>query len=429
MEEARIMRRFDRALLVAGGALAAAALVWSCSAVESGPAVTRLEPGPELQKSAVEAFITAQPGEVIEFPAGRFEFDTTLSLDVAGVTVRGQGMDETVLDFAKQVAGTGGEGILVTADDFTIENLAVVNTRGDGIKVEGTEGATFRTIRVEWERGPHAENGAYGIYPVQVADVLVEDSRVRGSSDAGIYVGQSSNIIVRRNVAWENVAGIEIENSTGADVYENEAYGNTGGLLVFSLPELPVKDGRDSRVWDNHVHDNNHPNFGKEGAIIASLPPGTGIIIMANDNTEVFANVIENNNNANLSILSYLATGRQYDDPGYDPYPEGVWVHDNTFRNGGSEPAGAFAEMIAPFVGDRIPDIVYDGIVDPEKLVDGELPPELRIYVENNGEATFIDADVGSILAGAEPQATTDVTAFAGKLPSPPQPITLGGAE
>lgn len=422
-------RRIERGGLFVGGAMAVGILVWSCSGVDSGPKVTRLEPGPGLVKSAVEAFITAEPGEVIEFPAGRFEFDTTLSLDVAGVTVRGQGMDETVLDFSRQAAGTGGEGILVTADDFTIEELAVVNTRGDGIKVEGTEGATFRAIRVEWERGPHTENGAYGIYPVQVTDVLVEESRVRGSSDAGIYVGQSKNIIVRRNVAWENVAGIEIENSTGADVYENEVYGNSGGLLVFSLPELPVKDGRDSRVWDNHVHDNNHPNFGKEGAIVSTLPPGSGVIVMANDNTEVFDNRIENNNNANLSIISFLSTGREYDDPGYDPYPEGVWVHDNTFSNGGTEPTGSLAELIQPLVGDRIPDIVYDGVVDPEKMVNGELPAELRVYVENNGDATFINADIGSILAGAEPQATTDVTAFAGRLPSPPQPVTIGGAE
>ena len=162
-----------------------------------------------------------------------------------------------------------------------LTEVAEEHATADGIKVEGTEDATFRAIRVEWERGPHTENGAYGIYPVQVTDVLVEDSRVRGSSDAGIYVGQSKNIIVRRNVAWENVAGIEIENSTGADVYENEAYGNSGGLLVFSLPELPVKDGRDSRVWNNHVHDNNHPNFGKEGAIVSTLPPGSGVIVMA----------------------------------------------------------------------------------------------------------------------------------------------------
>ena len=113
---------------------------------------------------------------------------------------------------------------------------------------------------------PKTENGAYGIYPVQCTNVLVEGSQVRGSSDAGIYVGQSKNIIVRNNKVWENVAGIEIENSFGADVYDNEATNNTGGILVFSLPEMPVKNGRDARVFRNKIHGNNHPNFGLEGA-------------------------------------------------------------------------------------------------------------------------------------------------------------------
>ncbi len=93
---------------------------------------------------------------------------------------------------------------------------------------------------------------------------------MRGSSDAGIYVGQSTNIIVRRNKVWENVAGIEIENSINADVYDNEATNNTGGILVFSLPDLPIKNGRDARVFRNKILDNNHPNFAPEGTIVAT---------------------------------------------------------------------------------------------------------------------------------------------------------------
>jgi len=35
-----------------------------------------------------------------------------------------------------------------------------------------------------------------------------------------------------------NVAGIEIENCTDADVYENISTNNTGGVLVFDLPDF-----------------------------------------------------------------------------------------------------------------------------------------------------------------------------------------------
>ena len=65
---------------------------------------------------------------------------STLSLDVSGVTVRGQGPDKTILSFKDQGQGTGGEGLLVTSkDDVTLEDLAVEDARGDGIKANGTK--------------------------------------------------------------------------------------------------------------------------------------------------------------------------------------------------------------------------------------------------------------------------------------------------
>jgi parallel beta-helix repeat protein len=396
-------------------------------AAQAGPKVTVIEPGADLQERAQTALLTAQPGDVIEFAEGTFQLSGTLSLDVDNVTVRGRGSDKTVLDFAQQQAGTGGEGLSVTSDGFTLEKLAVWNTRGDAIKVEGTNGATFRNVLVDWAGGPKTENGAYGIYPVQCSNVLIEDSQVHGASDAGIYVGQSKNIIVRRNKVWENVAGIEIENSFGADVHDNEATNNTGGILVFSLPELPVKNGRDARVFRNKVHGNNHPNFGLEGSIVASLPPGTGIQVLANENVEVFENDIRDNDSYNVAILSYLVTGREYKDPEYDPYAEGIYVHGNTFSGGGQHPQGRAADRAAA-LGGTYPDIVYDGFVNPDKLADGKVPPELGIYIADNGDADFVNLDLGAIGRGAEPKPSSDLLAHNGALPNPPGEIVLQGA-
>ena len=50
---------------------------------------------------------------------------------------------------------------------------------------------------------------------------MIEHCIAIGASDAGIYVGQSNNIIVRNCEAFQNVAGIEIENSIKADVHSN----------------------------------------------------------------------------------------------------------------------------------------------------------------------------------------------------------------
>ena len=396
----------------------------ACQKPATEPAV--VADGASAVKAAPKVTVI-EPGEVVEFAEGTFQFAGTLSLDVADVTVRGRGIDKTILDFAGQQAGAGAEGLQVTSDGFTIEGLTVQNTKGDGIKVEGSDKVTFRNVFVNWVGQPKTENGAYGIYPVQCENVLVEGSQVRGSSDAGIYVGQSKNIIVRNNKVWENVAGIEIENSFGADVYDNEATNNTGGILVFSLPEMPVKNGRDARVFRNKIHGNNHPNYGLAGSIIAGLPPGTGLQIMANENVEVFENEIKDNDSYNVAVFSYLITGREYKDPEYDPYAEGISIHDNTFVGGGQKPTGRAAER-SELIGGTYPDIVYDGFVDPAKMVDGKVKPELGIYVANNGDADFINLDLGAMGRGADPKPSKDVLAHEGNLPDPPDEIVLQAA-
>ena len=107
-----------------------------------------------------------------------------------------------------------------------------------------SKAVTFRNI--------HCENtGLYGLYPVECVGVLVEDCSVTGISDAGIYIGQSKDIIVRRNVTYGNVTGIEIENSVNALVENNEVYNNAGGILVFLLPNNPSKVSLNCKIINN----------------------------------------------------------------------------------------------------------------------------------------------------------------------------------
>jgi parallel beta-helix repeat protein len=160
------------------------------------------------QQKLQEQFLDAKPGSVIEIPAGRHALDRVLTLRANGVTIRGTGSDKSILSFKNEISGP--EGMLVYASDFTIEHLAIEDSKGDGLKVNDGENITIRDVRVEWTGGPKTTNGAYGIYPVKSKNVLIEDSASIGASDAGIYVGQSQNVIVRRNRAEKNVAGIEI---------------------------------------------------------------------------------------------------------------------------------------------------------------------------------------------------------------------------
>jgi len=347
-----------------------------------------------FQTQLIEQLIDAQPGDIIEIPEGIFAFDRSLSLIVDGVTLRGQGMDRTILSFQNQIVGA--EGLIVTASDFTLENLAIEDTVGDGVKVNEGNNIVVRGVRVEWTAGPRTENGAYGLYPVQTTNVLLEDNIVIGASDAGIYVGQSENVVVRRNRAERNVAGIEIENTFNADVYDNVATENTGGILVFNMPNLPQR-GYQTRVFDNQIFANNTGNFGHAGTPVASVPAGSGIVINSNDDVEIFNNEISDNRTANIIISSlhsanYAGYAAQ---DNFDPYPEGIHIHGNTFSGGGNDPDGldlqALKLLLVGPLG-RMPDVVWDGYFDANKLIDGTMPDALRICLDNS-DAGLVNVD------------------------------------
>ena len=396
---------------------------WCGALTVAGAAV--LQPGPNIQERTQEALILAAKGSVVEFGEGVFEFTRSLSLDVDGVTVKGQGPDKTILSFKKQNAGS--EGLMVTSDGVTLRDFAVEDTIGDAIKVKGVQGITFFNVRTEWTGGPKSTNGAYGLYPVGSENVLIDRCVAIGASDAGIYVGQSKNVIIRHSTVKFNVAGIEIENCYNADVYGCVATRNTAGILVFDLPNLPQQGGHDVRIFDNEVFDNDTLNFAPEGNIVCRVPTGSGIIVMANRNVEIFGNTIAGNDTANLSIYAYRHGEGETVDPNYDPYPAGIHIHHNTFGEGGRNPRNERGTLYATIAGTPLPDIIWDGTVDEAKLKYGKVPKKDRIYIHDNGDATFANVNLLAHLNGDKnAQVLRDINAHKGKLPSLKEVIIPG---
>ena len=367
-----------RTFSIAGAAL----LLASCGNEE--PTMPELS----FEEALQEQLIQAKAGDVITIPAGVHEITRSLSLNVSGVTIAGAGIDESILSFKNQVQGA--EGLLVSANDFVIRDLAIEDTIGDAIKINESSNVQVLRVRTEWTGGPLSTNGAYGIYPVQSNNVLIDEAVAIGASDAGIYVGQSSQIIVRNSRAEYNVAGIEIENSTFADVHDNVTTNNTGGILVFDLPNLPVQGGRNTRVYDNQIFDNNTANFAPEGNIVAGVPAGTGLMIMANDNIEVFGNNFIDNNSANVLIVSYLINELPITDPNYDPFPEAIYIHNNQYTGGGETPDSEPLGLLQAATGQPIPDIVWDGMLSP-----GKTAADALCFSESS-ETSFVSLDASN---------------------------------
>jgi parallel beta-helix repeat protein len=234
---------------------------------------------------------------------GTFAMTNQLTLRTPGAHLIGQGIDTTTLDFSTTT--TQVNGVDAIGNDFLIQDLTVLDAPKDGIRVEDTKGVVFRRIRATWRQASNSSNGAYGIYPVKSQNVLVEDSRAENASDAGLYVGQCQHVIVRNNTVTGNVAGLEIENTEYADVYGNTAEDNTGGIVVFDLPGNPIV-GRDVRLRNNIIRNNNHVNFAS-GGTVASIPVGTGTFAMASRRVEITGNTYENNHTGDIALISGLA--------------------------------------------------------------------------------------------------------------------------
>ena len=341
------------------------------------------DPYTEIQ----EALILANPGDVVHISEGYYKLEDSLSIDIDNLTLQGDGINKTILSFKDQMSGA--QGLSVTSDGVTLQDFAVEDAKGDAIKVKGVHGISFIRVRTEWTNGPDELNGAYGLYPVESKNVLIDSCVAIGASDAGIYVGQSENIIVKNSRAEFNVAGIEIENSYYADVFDNHAENNTGGILVFDLPDIPQQGGHHVRVFRNKSINNNTDNFAPEGNIVGEVPRGTGIIIQANSHVEIFENDIGGNDTVNIAIVTY---GYETEDENYYPHPRAIQVHNNRFTKSGNNPdleTGELAKILYELSDKNMPDIFWDGILPMKQIIFGQ-PDNEKLILGDNGSATFL---------------------------------------
>ena len=352
------------------------------------------------------ALNSARTGDTLVLPQGRYNISSELTFTgtgslgqntkVTGLTIRGAGMDKTILDFdAATSGGDKADGFFISnTDDILMEDFGVYEAPNNAIKLKDVDGIVLRRVATVWETDYQATNGAYGLYPVETRNVLIEDCYVKGSADAGVYVGQSENIVVRNNIAEKNVAGIEIENSKNADVYNNIARGNTGGILIFDLPIGNGIYGNGVRVFGNTVDANNAPNFANVSDFAGGVhivPPGTGIIVLSTSNVEIFDNDITDHQTTSIAITSYmLPDDKVAEEPdsdvggsvlsygdiatyapeyldGWNPLVRGVTIRDNriSVADGIYAPEGALIEdLILGYqsVDAKVPDILYDGV-------------------------------------------------------------------
>ncbi|HET6922072.1 MAG TPA: right-handed parallel beta-helix repeat-containing protein, partial [Anaeromyxobacteraceae bacterium] len=186
---------------------------------------------------------------------------------------------------------------------------------------------------------------------------IITRSSAVGADDSGIWVETSENVEVTHNLVEGNVNGLEVSNSDDVLLAHNEIRGNTIGIASLFLPDIfgVRPDARRVTIRDNHIHDNNKPNTAREGAILSTVPPGTGILHLGADDSLIAANLVENHDFVGIAVVDYCLAvqGGPFDcavdpevTPGFvaDSEATGNRVVDNVLRNNGASP-----DPTAPF--------------------------------------------------------------------------------
>jgi len=274
---------------------------------------------------SIQAAVKAAPaGTIIRVMPGTYHETVYVDKDdirIVGVIVEGR---RAVLDGQKKL----NDAILYSGNNFVAENLEIRNYKGNGIM--GQAGNNF-----EIRNNVIADAGVYGIFPQLGQNGIVEHNVVSGIADAAIYIGMSDNIHVAHNDVFDSVAGIEIENSRHAIVEHNYVHNNSGGLLAFVTPGLPIKTTSDVIFRNNFVVGNNHPNFGAPGSTVAGIPAGTGILVMAADDVVIAGNLIADNKVAGIIITDHANAANITADPESEPNSDRVSILDNVMLKNG----------------------------------------------------------------------------------------------
>lgn len=278
-------------------------------------------------QSIQEAVKKAAPGDVIRVFPGTYKETVYIDKDdilLTGVIENGQW---PTMEGERKL----NDAVLYSGNNVTVENLRITHYKGNAIMGQAANNFLIRNNHV-------IDTGVYGIFPQLGKNGLISNNVLSGIEDAAIYVGMCDNIHVNNNEVFANVAGIEIENTRHAIVENNKVYNNTGGILAFITPGLPIKTTYDVVIRNNFINDNNHPNFAAPGSIVSGVPAGTGIIVMAADEVTLENNIITGNKNVGVVITDHDSFSNITLDPESDPKSDKVSILNNVMFNNGSEP-------------------------------------------------------------------------------------------
>ncbi len=297
--------------------------------------------------TSIQAAVNAaQPGDTVRVPPGTYRENVVVAKDNISIV----GSAGAILD-GTGLAGTTGIRVAKAAparvNEFRLTGLQIQNFSRTGVIL-------IRVDDFQISHGVYRDNHTYGVFPIASSRGVIDFNRVSGSDDAGIYVGQSTDVVVEKNHVSDNTVGIEIENSARIEVRDNIARNNTLGVVLALVPGLAVKTLAGIVVTKNELSNNNRPNPVTDPTeLLSFLPSGVGILNIAGDRVVIEKNVANHNNSAGIAI-GRLPPPFAALDPALNPLPDANRVRDNVAQHNGDHPD----PKLAPLPG---ADLLWDG--------------------------------------------------------------------
>jgi parallel beta-helix repeat protein len=314
-------------------------------------------------ESIQEAVTAAEPGTVIKVMPGTYK--ETIYIDKDNITLSGviERGEYPILEGE----GLRNDAVLYSGNGVTIENFYITHYKGNAIMGQAGNNFIIRNNIV-------VDTGVYGIFPQLGKNGIISHNVLSGIEDAAIYVGMSDNIDVVFNEVFDSVAGIEIENSRHALVEANYVHDNTGGILAFVTPGLPIKTCGDVLIRNNFIVNNNTENFAIPGSLVSNIPRGTGVLVMACDDVVLEGNIITGNESIGITFTDFALAGSAAKDPDSEPNPNRPVILNNLMYDNGKNPSALVRAALATELLTRGPDIadtvgMDDGcILNPERF-------------------------------------------------------------